>query len=54
MLVALFLAALVFFTASYRWYGRYMARKFQLDNARKTPAECLYDGVDYCPAHPVV
>ena len=54
MLVVLFLAALAFFIIAYRWYGRFMARKFQLDNSRKTPAECLYDGVDYCPAHPAV
>lgn len=54
VLALLFLAALVFFLICYRWYGRYMARKFNLDNTRKTPAERLYDGIDYCPAHPAV
>ena len=54
MLAGLFLAALVFFLLCYRIYGRFMARRFDLDNSRKTPAECMYDGVDYCPAHPAV
>lgn len=54
MLVLLFMAALVFFLAAYRWYGRFMAKKFQLDNSRETPAQCRYDGIDYCPAHPAV
>jgi carbon starvation protein len=54
MLAALFLAALVFFLLCYRFYGRFMARTFSLDDSRKTPAQTLYDGVDYCPAHPSV
>ncbi|MDR1359613.1 MAG: carbon starvation protein A [Deltaproteobacteria bacterium] len=54
MLAALFLFALVFFVLCYRFYGRFLARTFSLDNSRKTPAETLYDGVDYCPAHPSV
>ena len=54
MLALLFLAALLFFLICYRWYGRYLAKKFAVSDARKTPAECLYDGVDYCPAHPAV
>lgn len=54
MLIILFMAALVFFIVSYRWYGRFMARKFELDDSRKTPAERRFDGVDYCPAHPAV
>ena len=54
MLAVLFLTALVFFVLCYRFYGRYMARTFGLDNSRQTPAQCMYDGVDYCPAHPAV
>lgn len=54
MLAVLFLAALVFFVVCYRIYGRFMSRVFALDDTRKTPAETMYDGVDYCPAHPAV
>ena len=31
-----------------------MSDIYGLDDSRKTPAEALYDGVDYCPAHPAV
>jgi carbon starvation protein len=54
MLAVLFLVALVFFLFCYRFYGRFLHRTFSLDDSRKTPAESLYDGVDYCPAHPSV
>jgi carbon starvation protein len=54
MLAVLLLIALVFFLLCYRFYGRFLARTFSLDDSRKTPAQTLYDGVDYCPAHPSV
>ncbi len=54
MLAVLFLVALVFFIICYRLYGRFQANVYGLDSNRKTPAECMYDGVDYCPAHPAV
>ena len=54
MLTALFLIALIYFLLCYKFYGGFLARVFQLDNSRKTPAEELYDGVDYCPTHPAV
>ena len=54
MLTALFLIALVYFLLCYKFYGGFLARVFRLDNARKTPAEELYDGVDYCPTHPAI
>lgn len=31
-----------------------MSGVFGLSDKNKTPAEALYDGVDYCPAHPAV
>jgi carbon starvation protein len=31
-----------------------MSNVYGLSDSNKTPAEALYDGVDYCPAHPAV
>ena len=42
-----FLAALLL---GYRVYGRMIARVFDLDDARQTPAHERNDGVDYVPA----
>lgn len=46
LLAALFLAALA---AGYTLYGRLVARKYALDDSRKTPAETFNDGVDFVP-----
>lgn len=54
MLGLLLIVAAVLFVISYFWYGRYMRKVFDLDNNRKCPSETMYDGVDYCPAHPSV
>ena len=42
------------FVVSYRIYGAFMAKVYQLDDSKQTPAECMFDGIDYCPAHPAV
>jgi len=34
----------------YIWYGRYLARRFEIDPKRATPANTKRDGVDYVPA----
>ncbi len=54
MLPLLLLFAAVYFIICYKFYGGFLARLFTLDNARPTPAEELYDGVDYCPTHPAI
>ncbi len=54
MLAVLFLVAFVFLLGAYKFYGAFLVRIFDLDDSRKTPAECLYDGMDYCPTHPAV
>ncbi|MBN2309691.1 MAG: carbon starvation protein A [Candidatus Hydrogenedentes bacterium] len=54
MLAAMLLIAIVFFLVVYRFYGRFMAAVYELDKDKKTPAEEINDGVDYCPAHPAV
>jgi carbon starvation protein len=42
--------SVILFLGGYLFYGRFLARKFQLDNKRETPAHTLKDGVDYVPA----
>ncbi len=54
MLLGLLVGAMVFFALCYRLYGGYMSRIYGLSDSNKTPAEAMYDGVDYCPAHPAV
>jgi len=54
MLTLLFLGAAVFFMLAFKYYGSFMAKKFGLDNTRKTPSETMYDGIDYVPTHPAV
>ena len=38
--------------AAYRLYGGWVARQFQLDDARPTPAHRVNDGVDFVPTKP--
>ena len=54
MLLGLFAAAVVVFVIAYFTYGKFMAGIYGLSDDNKTPSETLYDGVDYCPAHPAV
>jgi carbon starvation protein len=46
--------AIVFFVICFFTYGKFMAGVYELSEKNKTPAEAMYDGVDYCPAHPAV
>jgi carbon starvation protein len=43
---------LVLLVLGYRFYGRYVARHFALDDARATPAHVHADGVDYVATPP--
>lgn len=54
MLAVLFVIAVVWFLICYKFYGGFLTRTFALDNSRKTPAEEMYDGIDYCPTHPAI
>ncbi|MGD9588251.1 MAG: carbon starvation protein A [Pyrinomonadaceae bacterium] len=49
ILAVVFLAWLVF---GYFGYGRWIAKQFQLDNARPTPANTVNDGQDFVPISP--
>ncbi len=46
------LAFLGLLTAGYLGYGRWVARRFALDDRRPTPAERLRDGEDFVPTRP--
>lgn len=49
LLAIIFLAWLV---AGYWGYGRWIARKFQLDDSQTTPANQINDGTDFVPTKP--
>lgn len=51
--ILLIISAVVFITA-YITYGSWLAKKWGLDPSRKTPANELYDGVDYVPTNAAV
>lgn len=50
----LIILSVILFFMGYLFYGRYLARKFKLDNQQKTPAHTMKDDVDYIPTNPVV
>ncbi|MDH7500958.1 MAG: carbon starvation CstA family protein, partial [candidate division NC10 bacterium] len=54
MVLALFLLALICFALAYRFYGSFLSRQFELNDAHPTPAHAQFDNVDYCPARPVI
>ncbi|MGI8918775.1 MAG: carbon starvation CstA family protein [Pyrinomonadaceae bacterium] len=43
------LGFLVLIATAYRFYGRWVARQFELDDSRVTPARRVNDGVDFVP-----
>ncbi|MEB1806360.1 MAG: carbon starvation protein A [Bacillaceae bacterium] len=49
LLTLLFISGLILLIA-YFTYGRFLERQMKVDPNRKTPANELYDGVDYVPA----
>ncbi len=54
MFVVMFTISIICLVLGYKFYGDFMARVYELDNNKATPAERLNDGFDYCPAHPAV
>ncbi|OHB75406.1 MAG: hypothetical protein A2Z25_02800 [Planctomycetes bacterium RBG_16_55_9] len=54
MLVAILLTAVAAFILAYAFYGRFLARRYELDDSRPTPSHTSYDGVDRVPAHKAV
>jgi len=53
-LATIFLVAIVLFLICYKVYGSYMAKIYGLNDESPTPADAMFDGIDYCPAHPAV
>jgi carbon starvation protein len=54
MLVVMLLTAVVAFLLAYGIYLRFLARRYELDDARPTPSHTDYDGIDRVPAHKAV
>lgn len=48
------LGSAVFLVLGYKFYGKFMADVYDLDNGCPCPSERLNDGIDYCPTHPAV
>src|SRR4030042_1472856 len=51
MLVLLFIAATVLFLLAYVIYGRFLVKRYEIDDNRPTPSHTDYDNVDCVPAH---
>lgn len=51
-LTLLALGFLLVLVAAYHFYGSWVARQFSLDDARRTPAHEVNDGVDFVPTRP--
>ncbi|MCX6992556.1 MAG: carbon starvation protein A [Kiritimatiellaeota bacterium] len=54
MLTIIFIGVLLVFLAAYFIYGRFLDRRFDVDDKRPTPSHTDYDGIDWIPTHPVV
>lgn len=54
MLVVVLFSASVAFILAYGFYGRFLARRYELDDSRSTPSHTDYDGIDRVPAHKAV
>lgn len=50
----IFIIAVIIFVIAYINYGRYIKRKYRLDNMISTPSHIMNDGIDYVPTHRVV
>ena len=54
MFFIMFTASIAVLLLGYVFYGRFMAKIYDMSNEHATPAERLNDGMDYCPTHPAV
>lgn len=48
------LLSLIYFTAAYFIYGRFICKRFGIDKTRPCPSHTQEDGIDYVPTHPSV
>jgi carbon starvation protein len=54
MIALVFLLSCAILLVAYHFYGRFLMRQFQIDDACATPAETMKDGVDFVPTKPAV
>ncbi len=54
MLVVILLIAVAAFIAAYIFYGRFLTKRYELDDSHPTPSHTDYDGVDRVPAKKMV
>jgi len=54
MLALIFLGATVLFLLAYAIYGRFLVKRYEIDDSRPTPSHTDYDGIDRVPAHRAV
>ncbi len=54
MLAVILFAATVAFLLAYGIYGRFLVKRYELDDNRATPSHTDYDGIDRVPAHKAV
>src|SRR4030042_5869861 len=50
MVVAILLTAVAAFILAYIFYGRFLAKRYELDDSHPTPSHTDYDGIDRVPA----
>jgi len=50
IMVYIFLIAIIAFLLAFRIYGRFLDKKFDVNEKNETPSHCDYDGVDRIPA----
>lgn len=54
MVTVIFLLTVSAFVLAYVFYGRFLEKKFDLDDRTPTPSHTDYDGIDRVPAHKAV
>jgi carbon starvation protein len=54
MLVVILLIAVAAFVLAYIIYGRFLTKRYEIDDSRQTPSHTDYDGIDRVPANKAV
>lgn len=51
MLAAMLIVGVTAFLVAYVFYGRFLNKRYEIDDSRPTPSRSDYDGIDRVPAH---
>ncbi|MFH1371134.1 MAG: carbon starvation CstA family protein [Planctomycetota bacterium] len=54
MLVTILLVGVTAFLVAYIFYGRFLNKRYEIDDSHPTPSHSDYDGIDRVPAHKAV